>query len=272
MTPSSMTLPGEGSITEQQEISETAHHEWMTCRVRADRWVEEVELLQEEMRRVVIYLEWKAGVWSEKVGIRAGSCTPDIRHGVDAYARKQANVHHEIAVSFASQWLPYLHTCGLETGWTAGFPWASEILSHKTKLPKWFPANSQDTSHVPIPAGPSPGSAGGLGTAQEYPGGQKTRNESDSYNGDEHLERPVNINNEGPGGEEQGLGYRDEGYYSKGDDNEDDDDKGDDDESYNDESCDDESCDDESCDDESCDDGTEGNNGFDFEYDDNYMS
>ena len=266
-TPSSMTLPSEGSITEQQEVSETARHEWMTCRARADRWVEEVELLQEEMRRVVIYLEWKASAWTEKVGIRAGSCAPDIQHGVDAYARKQANVHHEIAVSFASQWLPYLHTCGLETGWAAVFPWAFEILSHKAKLPKWFPANSQDTSHVPLPTGPSAGSTGGLGTAQEYPGGQKTQKESDSYNGDEHLERPIDIDNEGPGGEEQGPGYSDEGYYGKGHDNEGHDNEGCDDEGY-----DDEGYDDESYNDESCDDGTEANNGFDFEYDDDYMS
>ena len=48
-TPSTMALIGEGSITEQQEVNETARHKWMTCRVRADCWMEEEELLQEEM-------------------------------------------------------------------------------------------------------------------------------------------------------------------------------------------------------------------------------
>ena len=47
--PSSMTFPGEGTAAKQQEVNETAHHEWMTCRARADRWMEEEEMLQEEM-------------------------------------------------------------------------------------------------------------------------------------------------------------------------------------------------------------------------------
>jgi hypothetical protein len=34
----------------EQEVNETIRHEWMTCRARADRWKEESELLQEEMR------------------------------------------------------------------------------------------------------------------------------------------------------------------------------------------------------------------------------
>ena len=59
-----MALPGEGSIAEQQEINETTRHEWMTCRARADRWKEEEELLQEEMRRVVVYLDWESRSWS----------------------------------------------------------------------------------------------------------------------------------------------------------------------------------------------------------------
>ena len=100
VSPLATTLPGEGSTAEQQEVNETVRHEWMTCRARADRWIEEEELLQEEMRRVVVFLEWKSRAWSEKVGVREGSCTPDIQRGVDAYARKQANIYREIATSF----------------------------------------------------------------------------------------------------------------------------------------------------------------------------
>lgn len=221
----------------------------MTCRARADRWVEEVELLQEEMRRVIVYLEWKAGEWSKKVGIRVDSCTPDIQHGVDAYARKQANIHHEIAISFASQWLPYLHACCLETGWAAQFPWTSEILSRKAKLPRWFQTNSQDTPHAPPPTGSSPCATEGLGIAPEYLGSQKTQIEGDSYKGEaEHAESPIDINNEGSGDEEEqspgsgGAGYYDEGSDDEGEDN------------------------------ESCDDDTGANDGFGFEYNDEYMS
>ena len=55
--PSAASLPSKGSATEKREMNETARFEWMTCRARADRWKEEEELLQEEMRRVLVYLE-----------------------------------------------------------------------------------------------------------------------------------------------------------------------------------------------------------------------
>ena len=170
-----MVLPGEGSTAKQQEVNETVRYEWMTCRARADRWIEEEELLQEEMRRVIVYLEWKSRTWTEKVGIRMGSCTPDIQHGIDAYARKQANIYYELAVSFASQWLPYFSVSGLGTKWLAEFPWASQILSRKTKLPRWFPTAQQDISpnapHTPPATASctSPGAAGGPGTEQRHP-------------------------------------------------------------------------------------------------------
>jgi hypothetical protein len=165
--PSSMALPGEGSAAEQQEVNETARHEWMTCRARADRWAEEDKLLQEEMRRVVVYLEWKSRLWSDKVGIRAGSCSPDIQRGVDAYARKQANIYHEIAASFAGQWVPYLDACHFDTRWVTEIPWLSRALSHQTELPKQPTAIPANDSRVPPAIGSSPGT-GGPEMGQKY--------------------------------------------------------------------------------------------------------
>ena len=165
-SPLAMALPGEGSDTEQREVNKTARYEWMTCRARADRWIEEEELLQEEMRRVIVYLEWKSHTWSEKVRIRMGSCTPDIQRGVDAYARKQSNIHREITTLFASQWLPYLDARGLDTTWATKFPWFS--LARKAKLPKKFSVPPTSTPH-PVPAKDSPPGTEGLGTGQEHP-------------------------------------------------------------------------------------------------------
>ncbi|KAF9779709.1 hypothetical protein BJ322DRAFT_986259, partial [Thelephora terrestris] len=88
----------------EQEVNETVCHEWMTCRARADRWKEESELLQEEMRRVVAFLEWKSTWWSGKVGSHLGLVTADVQHGIDSYARRQADTYHELAVSLANQW------------------------------------------------------------------------------------------------------------------------------------------------------------------------
>ena len=150
-TPSAAALPGEGSEAERREVNETARHEWMTCRARADRWVEEKKLVQEEMRRVIVYLEWKSDSWSQKVGSRMDSCTPDIQRGVDAYARKQAHIHREIAIAFAGQWLPYLEGCDLDTDWATTFPWASQILADKTTPLKSPPKPSQATPPEPPP-------------------------------------------------------------------------------------------------------------------------
>ena len=40
--------------------------QWTTSHARMERWVEEVALLQEEMRRVVMFLEWKSESWMGK--------------------------------------------------------------------------------------------------------------------------------------------------------------------------------------------------------------
>ena len=113
---------------EGDEVNETVRHEWMTCRARADRWKEESCLLQEEMRRVIAFLEWTSSSWAGRVGSRLGSVPADIQRGIDAYARKQANTYHELAVSLANQWLPHLVTLGLDIGWTKTYSWATKIV------------------------------------------------------------------------------------------------------------------------------------------------
>ena len=255
-TSSATVLPGEGSAAEQQEVNETVRYEWMTCRARADRWMEEEELLQEEMRRVIVYLEWKSHAWTEKIGVRAGSCTPDIQHGIDAYARKQANTYHELAVSFAGQWLPYFSVSGLGTKWAAEFPWASRILSRKTKLPKWLTTQqdapsdtSHNTPHVPpataSSSGTSPDAIEGPGMEQGHLDTHK--GQSEGYNYEEGRYGACSNDDEDSDDEEPGLDYDEEYYDSESD--------------Y-----------DEGHDGDGCEDGGETNDEFGFEYDDDYMS
>ena len=250
ISPSATALPRAGSAAEQQEINETARHEWMTCRARADRWIEEEALLQEEMRRVVTYLAWKHRAWSAKVGVRGGSCTPDVQRGIDAYARKQANVHREIAISFAGQWLPYFDACGLEAKWVEGFPWISEARSLGTKLPKWFQPHEEDTPcdtpQTPTTTGSSPPSdAEGSGVPQTHPDTRNTQNEDPDYEREGERELPDTCY-EGSDDEEDCYpdGYH-EGY-----------DEGFESESYGGGGT----------------DGVETDDEFGFEYDDNYMS
>jgi hypothetical protein len=229
-------------------VNETARYEWMTCRARADRWKEEKELLQEEMRRVVVFLDWKSRTWSEKVGVRVDSCAPDIQHGVDAYARKQAYVCREIAISFASQWLPYLKSCGYETKWSENLSWVSQALSRNTKLPRWFRPIPADTPQVLLATNSPPaGSKEGSGITQGDPDHSAATNQGGGHEEHEHGEHHNQIDDyDGFSNEEGGSGDEYEGYS--------------------------EDSDEASADYEGWEDNAETNDEPGFEYDDVYMS
>ena len=225
MSPSATAFPREGSAAEQQEINETARHEWMTCRARADRWVEEEALLQEEMRRVVTYLAWKYREWSGKVGARTGSCTPDIQRGIDAYARKQANTYREIAISFAGRWLPYFDAWDLEAKWAEEFPWISRARSLNTKLPKSFQPPEEGTPHDTPQTSPAadsslPSAAEGVGVSQNHPETHDAQSEDCDYErggelpGDYHEGFDDEGEDSYPGGYDEGY---DGGYEGSSD-------------------------------------------------------
>ena len=144
-----------GTDSPKGEVNETVRHEWMTCRARADRWKEESSLLQEEMRRVIAFLEWKSSSWDGRVGSRSGTVMADIQHGIDGYARKQAHTYHELAVSLVNQWLPHLSALGLDISWAKTYPWAAEIISPLVKQPLGPP----NTDKNPLPNNPPPGKA-----------------------------------------------------------------------------------------------------------------
>ena len=239
--PSSMTLPTEGSASEQREVHDTVRYEWMTCKARADRWMEEVELLQEEMRRVVVYLEWKSCWWTGKVGARAGSCPLDIQSGVDSYARRQANVYRDLAVSFAGQWLSYLKAHGLDIGWATELPWLSHTISHLPELPKRFSVN-------PVDDPPAPSSREGGDDEEEGETGEssKGKGRDEGVRGFDNEGRDFG----GGGGdsdEESERDFDDQGQYFDGSDDDDDEDRG-------------------------SDDDTGSGDEFGFEYDDEYLA
>ncbi|KAL1948716.1 hypothetical protein VTO73DRAFT_10522 [Trametes versicolor] len=71
-------------------LQESLRVEWCKARARARRWSEEVDLLLEEMRRVIVYHEWERARWSSLTGTRFGQDRPDYREGFDAYAIRQA--------------------------------------------------------------------------------------------------------------------------------------------------------------------------------------
>ena len=102
----------------EEEVNDFLRVEWTTSFARLERWDEEVELLQEEMRRTVMFLEWRSRDWLMKVDARKGTSTPDVHSGLNAYARKQAAIYHDLALSFVTLWRPTLVSYDLQHMWT----------------------------------------------------------------------------------------------------------------------------------------------------------
>ncbi|KAJ7247447.1 hypothetical protein B0H12DRAFT_1203221 [Mycena haematopus] len=84
-------------------MNEAVRIEWAKTRARAMRWAEEVDLLEEEMRRIGQFLRWRSDWWTQRVGGRQLPNGPQ-QEGEDAYATRQAAVHATLAREFATEW------------------------------------------------------------------------------------------------------------------------------------------------------------------------
>ncbi|KAJ7916080.1 hypothetical protein B0H13DRAFT_2231764 [Mycena leptocephala] len=73
------------------------------ARARHMRWGEEVDLLEEEMRRVLQFLQWRSDWWMEQVG-RRGLAEGAQLEGETAYAVRQAGVQMELHRLFTKDW------------------------------------------------------------------------------------------------------------------------------------------------------------------------
>ena len=129
------TAGGEDDDASEEDVNELLRVEWTTSFARLERWSEEVELLQEEMRRVVAFLEWKAEDWLAKVGARGANITFDVRSGLDAYARKQAAVYRDLAISFVKLWRPTLVSYKLKHSWATEYMVKHEVPLIDTNTP-----------------------------------------------------------------------------------------------------------------------------------------
>lgn len=89
--------------------------EWARSRARVERATEEVALLREEMRRVLVFLDWKAREWSSKQEARA---VDDVIlcEGLRAYCVDQSNIQRQLAESFLGIWKEPLTTDNSDAG------------------------------------------------------------------------------------------------------------------------------------------------------------
>ncbi|KAK6971667.1 CxC2 domain-containing protein [Favolaschia claudopus] len=94
---------GGGPGEDEEELRDAVRVEWSKAKARRDRWVEEVQLLREEMRRVLRFLAWRAGWWEERA-VCSREVREDVKAGVEAYAVRQAAMTRQIARRFKSAW------------------------------------------------------------------------------------------------------------------------------------------------------------------------
>ncbi|KAH7918603.1 hypothetical protein BV22DRAFT_1024324 [Leucogyrophana mollusca] len=94
---------------EDEGVHDGLRLEWCKARARAMRWSEEVELLEEEMRRVLQYLRWHA-TWWDNQSDRRTQPDPAEREGLRAFAVRQADHRRTLAAQFTALWKDHLPT------------------------------------------------------------------------------------------------------------------------------------------------------------------
>jgi hypothetical protein len=95
--------------------------EWAKSRARKERWEEEVLIIQEEMRRVIAYHQWRASWWRDQ-GKRRTNADSTTLHGIVAYAEKQADLCEGLASICATHWLPVLKAKDITPDWATTVP------------------------------------------------------------------------------------------------------------------------------------------------------
>jgi hypothetical protein len=100
----------------EQVFDEGLRVEWSKSQARKMRWEEEVQIIQEEMRRTIVYYEWKQQWWLDQ-NPQPSTSEDTIRQGITAYSQKQAYYCRCMAESFAMAWLPFLQSEGIKPDW-----------------------------------------------------------------------------------------------------------------------------------------------------------
>lgn len=114
----------------EEEFNESMRVEWAKTRARMTRWTEELLIVQEEMRRMISYQEWKAAWWRDQAFMR-NKGDAGVLSGVAGYANKQAAICERLAVQCVSHWIPRLKMKGVTPGWAADYEaLVDQVRSH----------------------------------------------------------------------------------------------------------------------------------------------
>ncbi|KAJ3717362.1 hypothetical protein C8R42DRAFT_724265 [Lentinula raphanica] len=98
---------GNGKLIDDEALEEFIRVEWSKAYSRVQRWNEELGLIEEEKRRVLVSLEHEALQWEGRQvyeGPLAATSTDTHMEGVRAYALSQATLYRQIARNFRTMW------------------------------------------------------------------------------------------------------------------------------------------------------------------------
>ncbi|PPQ76759.1 hypothetical protein CVT24_012280 [Panaeolus cyanescens] len=109
------TPRGQGASSESDEGDDILRVEWAKSRARAERATEEVQLLREEMRRVLEFLEWKASWWKNQAEARVLTGDKPLAEGLKAYAIRQSINQIGLKSKFKTLWDSPLELQGSDT-------------------------------------------------------------------------------------------------------------------------------------------------------------
>ena len=117
-----------GDNQTEEEFHHSMRSEWAQTRARMFRWKEELLIIQEEMRRVLAFFEWKSTWWLDQANQRL-NLEPSIKSGVVAYAHKQSSLCLRMAARWAGYWLPMMKKHGISPTWRNTYEVASYVVT-----------------------------------------------------------------------------------------------------------------------------------------------
>ncbi|KAG1759135.1 hypothetical protein EDD22DRAFT_981161 [Suillus occidentalis] len=105
------------SLHDSEGLQDSLRVEWCKTRARHTRWLEEIQLLLVEMRRVLAFFAWEAKCWDERRILREVDRS-EYAEGLTAYAKRQAAVRRALSASFSEMWsnVGALVNAGLDDG------------------------------------------------------------------------------------------------------------------------------------------------------------
>ena len=111
---------------EASEYNNSMRAEWARSRARAERWEEEVDLLVEEMQRIIRFLESESAEWQARADRRVKMFTNlripfDLEDGVRAFAMHHVALYKDLASRFVALWTPLLVTIDRSPSWSSEY-------------------------------------------------------------------------------------------------------------------------------------------------------